>query len=482
MQMNHTTPIGYLLGMHPTLSSHNVMKRLLDGYIPTDIKYNLITTSMFYITQKGKKVNTHIVEVHVDSKEAKHAKEIFSDCWLKEAFVKELEECSVGMMINFIPNIQKGVMDVPTFRETLLRQTEFAGNMIAISVEGIGGLEFEINRQGSLVSLADLVKKFKSDEGIALISGIELTKFTSDSGCYLFLTQKNVVNEAEKKLDNLFETLSKDGPLDIFCIEGMFIRCLNQIQSKTVAAHAESLRLRFAPPVATIQTPAPPMTHTRNPWNRTATFKLSHENFPELNDTPTQHHKDKKARTETGTDNDDDASLLPPSLGTAQTELTDERTEIQATLTNMQDSFTKQIQSIKDANEANARLAETRIQEAEKTYIAAQETILKEFTTLTQNYNNVLEAFSNLGNDVHTSQINQDRCHLGMQQTIVSMMQILVGIHQNLTNGTSPELLSQEQVNRLMQSTFEANDGNGAPGKVITKSSSTTQQVSGRKK
>jgi hypothetical protein len=408
MQTNHTTPIGYLLGMHPTISSRDAMKLLLDGYIPTDIEYNLITTSMFYITQKGKKVNTHVVEVHVDSKEAKRAKEIFSDCWLKAAFIKELEERSVGMMIDFIPNIQKGVMDVPTFRETLRHQTEFAGNTIAISVEGIGGLEFEINRQGSLVSLADLVKKLKSDEGTALISRIEPTKFTSDSGRYLFLTQKNVVNEAKKKLDNLFETLAKDGQLDTFCIEGMFIRHLNQIQSKTVAAHAESLRSRFAPPVATIQRPAPLTTPTRNPWNRTATFKLSHENFPELNDTPTRCHKDKKARTETGTDNEDDSSLSPPSLGTAQRELTDERTEIQATLTNMQDSFTKRIQSIKDANEAKARQAKTRIQEAEKTYIAVQETILKEFTTLTQNYNNVLEAYSNLGNDVCTSQIKQD--------------------------------------------------------------------------
>jgi phage-related protein len=164
-------------------------------------------------------------------------------------------------------------------------------------------------------------------------------------------------------------------------------------------------------------------------------------------------------------------------------ELTEERTEIQATLTNMQDSFTKRIQSIKDASEAKARLAETRIQEAEKTYIAAQETILKDFTTLTQNYNNILEAFSNLGNDVRMSQIKQDRCHLGMQQTIGSMMQILVGIHQNLANGTSPEFLLQEHVNHLlMQSTFEADDGNGAPGNVITESSSTTQQESGRKK
>jgi hypothetical protein len=80
---------------------------------------------------------------------------------LKEAFVKELEECSIGMMIEFIWNIQKGVMDVSTFCETLRRQTEFAGNTIAISVEGIGGLDFEINCKGSLVSLADLVKKLK---------------------------------------------------------------------------------------------------------------------------------------------------------------------------------------------------------------------------------------------------------------------------------------------------------------------------------
>jgi hypothetical protein len=209
MQMNHTTPIGYLLGMHPTLSSGDAIKLLLDGYIPPDIEYNLITTSTFYITQKGKKVNTHIVKVHVNSKEVKCAKEIFSDCWLKEAFFKELEECSMGMMIDFIPNIQKGVMDIPTFCKTLCHQTKFAGNMIAISVKGIVGLELEINHQGSLVSLANLVKKLKSDEGTALISGIEPTKFTSDSGCYFFLTQKNVINEAEKKLDNLFKTLPR---------------------------------------------------------------------------------------------------------------------------------------------------------------------------------------------------------------------------------------------------------------------------------
>jgi hypothetical protein len=88
--------------------------------------------------------------------------------------------------------------------------------------------------------LADIVKKLKSDKGKPLISGIEPTKFTSDSGRYLFLTQKNVVNEAEQKLNNLFETLAKNGQLDTFSIEAMFIGRINQIQSKEVATHAES--------------------------------------------------------------------------------------------------------------------------------------------------------------------------------------------------------------------------------------------------
>jgi hypothetical protein len=171
-------------------------------------------------------------------------------------------------------------------------------------------------------------------------------------------------------------------------------------------------------------------------------------------------------------DNADDASLLHPSLGTTQTELTNKFTEFQATISTMQDTFTKKMQSIKDSSYSKARQVESRIQEAEqKTYISEQETILKEYAALSQNYNNVLEAFSYLGCDVRKAQVKQDKRHLGMKQTIGSMMQINVGIHQNLANGTSPELLSQDQVNRLMQSTLEVDNGNGAPGNIITESS-----------
>jgi hypothetical protein len=260
MKMNYTTAIGYFMGMHLTLSSRDMMKGTLDGHIPSDINYNLITISMFYIDQKGKKVNTHVVETHVDAKEAPRTKELLSDAWLNEAFVKELKDHSVRMPIEFIPNIQKGVMEVPVFHETLHRQTEFACNTIAISVEGIRGLEVEVNHLGSLVLLSDLVKNLNSNGGKPLISGIEPTKLTNSSGCYLFLTQKDDINKAKKKLDNLFETLAMEGQLDTLAMEGMYICRINQIQSKPVAAYAESLHSRFTPPVATVQAPAHPST------------------------------------------------------------------------------------------------------------------------------------------------------------------------------------------------------------------------------
>ncbi len=147
----------------------------------------------------------------------------------------------------------------------------------------------------------------------------------------------------------------------------------------------------------------------------------------------------------------------------------------------MQDTFTKRMQLIKYSRDSKAHQVESCIQEAEKTYILTQETILKEYAALSKNYNNVLEAFSNIRCDVCKDQVKQDQQHLGMKQMIGSMMQIIVGIHQNLANRTSPELLSQDQVNCLMQSMLEGDDANGAPGNIITKSSSTTQQETGQK-
>jgi hypothetical protein len=89
-------------------------------------------------------------------------------------------------------------MEVSTFCKTLHHQTEFAGNTITISIKEFWGLEVEINHQGSLASLADIVKKLKSNAGKLLISGIEPTKFMSKSSRYLFLTQRMLLTKLNR--------------------------------------------------------------------------------------------------------------------------------------------------------------------------------------------------------------------------------------------------------------------------------------------
>jgi hypothetical protein len=120
-----------------------------------------------------------------------------------------------------------------------------------------------------------------------------------------------------------------------------------------------------------------------------------------LNSSPARCHKDKKQRTENGSNKStaDGVSLSAPSIGTNQTQLTDERTEI---VTHLQDTFMKQLHSIKDANETKVKNTEAHINQAEAAYNSAQQTILGEFQTITDKYTTVLDSFSHLSTDFHT--------------------------------------------------------------------------------
>jgi hypothetical protein len=80
MKTNYVSPIGFLSGLHPTLSSRDAMKVLRDGPLQ-DLKFSLVMTSQFFITQKEKKVNTTVVEIHVAADEAEHAREQLSIAW-----------------------------------------------------------------------------------------------------------------------------------------------------------------------------------------------------------------------------------------------------------------------------------------------------------------------------------------------------------------------------------------------------------------
>jgi hypothetical protein len=261
-----------------------------------------------------------------------------------------------------------------------------------------------------------------------------------------------LLTKPKRNLTTFFETLAKEGLLNTFGIEGTCIRHINQVQSKAVSAYAGSLKARFQPPFDVVQASKPVPTPTCNAWKRVPSLTNDHENFPELTPSPLHHHKDKKQHTEDGSNDStaDDASLSPPSIGTNQTELTDERTEILASL---QGTFAKQLQSIKDANDANVMNTETRINQAEAAYNAAQQAILGKFQTISEKYTEVLDSFSCLGNEFHTAKLVQDKRHLATQQQIGTMMQLLLSINNSLTTGQKAEDITQDQVCSIMEST-----------------------------
>jgi hypothetical protein len=218
---------------------------------------------------------------------------------------------------------------------------------------------------------------------------------------------------------------------------------------------------------------------TCNAWKRIPSLTSNHENFPKLAPSPLFCNKDKKQHTENGSNDStaDEASLLPPSIGTNQTELTDECMEILASL---QDSFAKQLQLIKDANDAKVKNMETCINQAEAAYNAAQQAILGKFQTISEKYTEVLDSFSRLGNEYHTAKLVQDKCHLATQQQIGTMIQLLLSINNSLATGQKAEVITQDQVHSIMESTqpTEQEQGTGAPGSEAERSL-TTQNVSG---
>jgi hypothetical protein len=298
------------------------------------------------------------------------------------------------------------------------------------------------------------------------------------------LTKKDLIDKAEQKFDNFIEELANQGHYDSFTMAGCHIHHINQVNLKSVSTHAQSLKARFGlPDVVQILTGNPP-TPTRNAWKHMPTLKITQENFPDL-PTPSRRHIDKCLRMENGSSDAttiaaDYDSLSPPSLGTTQTALSDERTKFQSTIVNLQNSFSKAFNEIKINGDKRANEFETRIKEAKQAYVNAQTMMLTKFKTVTDKYNNILESFMSLCSDVRNAQIVQDQGHLGTQHSLSSMMQIIVNINQNLANGTTPEPLSQEHINSLVQS-FQAHDPrDGPPGTKNTYSSLTDLNGGGR--
>jgi hypothetical protein len=276
--------------------------------------------------------------------------------------------------------------------------------------------------------------------------------------------------------------LANEGLLAALQIDGMFIRRRSKIQSKPVASYAERLKAKFKPPVPTVSVQSNCPSQTRNAWN-TPTLKKGQDNIPEI-PTLSCHHTQKKQHTESGSNDtaEDDTSLSPPSLGTTQTELTDERTEMQAAITSMRSSFTAEINKIKNQSDKIQKELVDRIATTEKDFQEAKDVLLNEFRHTEEKQEQYLKAMNAFGDKFHKGMINAEKRYIEMEkrqamtdQRLCSMMEILLTIHQSLATGEKPATLTQEQIGRLVSPRDGAPDGSNTDER-----SSTNLQGGGR--
>ena len=159
------------------------MKEILDSYMD-GIEYTLVPTSNFYIDEKGNHVNTHCIELQVDSNKVNEACKHISSAWMDPQFFKELGHHSIGKTIEFIPCIKKGIMSCKTFCAALAHQHEFNNNTIGISVVRIGRLKAEGNHinNNNMVSLVKMISGLKDVNGGAIFNSVEPTKLMAAKG------------------------------------------------------------------------------------------------------------------------------------------------------------------------------------------------------------------------------------------------------------------------------------------------------------
>ena len=320
--------------------------------------------------------------------------------------------------------------------------------MIAISVIGIGGLKVEVIRHGNKKTLVDLVHGLRDKKGNTVFNSIEPTKFTAAKGHWLFITQKPIVEDAEKLVNNVFEQLALEGLLDAFMMEGHKICCLNQTQSKCLSQYAKGLAAKFKPmPMVTIPTPMP-ATPARNAWKCTPMFKFNQDNFPDIG-SPSHTHTAKKQCCST---EDDDATSqqMTQSQQTLATTMTDERTEF---VQNLTDNFMNQLNLIKTDHQEQQQKLEAHIKEMDKAITKLQEQLLTEFNAMTTNYNNAQVSYTNLHHDFQNQCLIEDCHYHETQNSMAQMMQILINMNQSLTDGTKPTALLPEQIKEMRNST-----------------------------
>jgi hypothetical protein len=168
----HMTNIGFIHGIHPTFTNRDMLKSKLAPYMET-VEVQLIVESDFYY-KNNVRFDTLVVKVQVDLDETNYARDLIAKAFFNENFLKDINNNNPKCALDFIPMIQKQVMDRDTYRAALDSHRKLSTKFASISILGVNitNTPTTVNYLGKPHSFPEMIATIKDSNGIPFFTSI----------------------------------------------------------------------------------------------------------------------------------------------------------------------------------------------------------------------------------------------------------------------------------------------------------------------
>lgn len=409
---NYTTTLGFIHGLHPTYGHRESFKEALKPYME-DIEIQLMVESDFYY--KGNiREETQVVKIQVDSKDADAARDKLSDAFYDPVFLEKMSKGDPDSKLDFIPFIQKGIIDRDTYRAALESHRNLNSKIRSIAISGINNSDEQITAEymEKQCTFWEMLSSVKDPNDVPFFKSWEPTKFSDEVGRFLLLTTTDKIIAAEAKLDEFLKYFDIKGYNDKLAIPGEKVRRTFAKPPTKFSQTFSGLSDRYK--MSNDPTPAV-SPRRRNVWKTKRAPQFTYDSdtdFPTLNQS---NGAAKKTRRATNTHDD-------TSVNTANTTNTDECTEFDSRMSSLTTDFQKKLNEIANASEQRSRVTAQKLQQAETQRAADNAQLLKIFENTQKRVDDAFDAISDLKATLLRKESRDDVLHQMVQRMYVSLV------------------------------------------------------------
>lgn len=214
---------------------------------------------------------------------------------------------------------------------TLNSHRKLNPNLISISISGVKLTDTptKVDYLQKLHTFPEMILTIKDNNGCPYFTSIELTTKSESKGCFLLLTTKDKLEEAESGINIFFDCFNKKNDNVTMARDGEHIKRTSYIEP---TRFSRSLQDTTPNTRWTQMTQTPPM-YKKNAWMNKCSPQIVYDtNFPAWVGGQPSRKKAQKSQPQQQKPNETD------TLGTA---VSDENTEMNTKISSMQSNFTK---------------------------------------------------------------------------------------------------------------------------------------------